>query len=229
MKRPPMKRLPTKPGALPTVLITGFEPFGGESVNPSWAAVRALQGARIAGHRVETRCLPVVFGGALTCLRKAIAETKPALVICIGQAGGRAQISLERIAINVDDARKPDNAGNSPVDAPIITGGPAGYFSTLPIKRLLAELQRAEIPAEISQSAGTYVCNHVFYGLMHSLRKRRGLRGGFVHIPYSPEQAARHRGAASLPTETVTAAIRIIVRTTLKQPLDLPIPADATH
>jgi len=214
---------------LPTVLVTGFEPFGGETVNPSWAAVQALQGARIAGHRVETRCLPVVFGGALTSLRKAIADTKPVLVLCIGQAGGRPQISLERIAINVDDARKPDNAGNSPVDAPIVAGGPAGYFSTLPIKRALAELQRAGIPAEISQSAGTYVCNHVFYGLMHSLRKRRGLRGGFVHIPYSPEQASRHRGAASLPTDTVTAAIRIIVRTSLRNSQDLPIPVDATH
>ncbi len=214
---------------LPTVLLTGFEPFGGETVNPSWAAVRVLQGARIGGHRVEARCLPVVFGAALTCLRKAIAETRPTLVICVGQAGGRAQISLERIAINVDDARTPDNAGNSPVDAAIVSDGPAGYFSTLPIKRLLAELQRAGIPAEISQSAGTYVCNHVFYGLMHSLRKRRALRGGFVHIPYSPEQAAGHPGAASLPVDTVTAAIRMIVRATLKNPQDLPIPVDATH
>lgn len=214
---------------LPTVLLTGFEPFGGETVNPSWAAVRVLQGARIGGHRVEARCLPVVFGAALTCLRKAIAETRPTLVICVGQAGGRAQISLERIAINVDDARTPDNAGNSPVDAAIVSDGPAGYFSTLPIKRLLAELQRAGILAEISQSAGTYVCNHVFYGLMHSLRKRRALRGGFVHIPYSPEQAAGHPGAASLPVDTVTAAIRMIVRTTLKNPRDLPIPVDATH
>jgi pyroglutamyl-peptidase len=214
---------------MPVVLLTGFEPFGGEALNPSWEAVRALQGARIGGHRIEARCLPVVFGAALVRLRKAIAETKPALVICVGQAGGRAQLSLERIAINVDDARAPDNAGNSPIDAPIVADGPAGYFSTLPIKRLRAALQRAGIPAEVSQTAGTYVCNHVFYGLMHALRKRRGVRGGFVHIPYSPEQAAHHAGAASLPTETVTAALRIIVRTALKHPDDLAIAAGATH
>jgi len=224
-----MKRIPIRRKTPPTVLITGFEPFGGETVNPSWTAVRMLQGARIGGHRVETCCLPVVFGRARACLRKAIADTRPALVICVGQAGGRTQISLERIAINVDDARTPDNVGNCPVDAPIVADGPAAYFSTLPIKRLLADLHHAGIPAEISQSAGTFVCNHVFYGLMHVLQKRRGLRGGFVHIPYSPEQAAHHKGAASLPTDTVTAALRIIVRTTLKNPRDLAIAADATH
>jgi len=224
-----MKRLPAKRVTPPTVLITGFEPFGGETVNPSWTAVRMLQGARIGGYRVETCCLPVIFGRARACLRKAIADNRPALIICVGQAGGRAQISLERIAINVDDARTPDNAGNSPVDAAIVPDGPAAYFSTLPIKRLRAELHHAGIPAEISQSAGTFVCNHVFYGLMHVLAKRRGLRGGFVHIPYSPEQAAQHPGAPSLPTDTVTAALRIIVRTTLKNPQDLPIPVDATQ
>jgi pyroglutamyl-peptidase len=219
-----------KKNALPTILLTGFEPFDGETLNPSWDAVRVLQGARIAGHRVETRRLPVVFGEALKQLGKAIRQLRPDLVICVGQAGGRAQISLERIAINIDDSRKPDNAGNNPVDAPIVVDGPAGYFSNLPIKYLLAELHRAGIPAEISQTAGTYVCNHVFYGLMHGLGKnRRGVRGGFVHIPYSPEQALRHHGAASLPTEAVTAALRIIVRGSLKKTPDLKIGAGATH
>jgi pyroglutamyl-peptidase len=218
-----------KRNSTPCVLITGFEPFDGEAMNPSWEAVRVLQGVRIAAHRLETHCLPVIFGDALKHLRKAIAETKPALVICVGQAGGRAQISLERIAINVDDARIPDNAGQCPVDAPVVIDGPAGYFSTLPIKRMLVELHRAGIPAEISQTAGTYVCNHLFYGLMHHLEKRRGVRGGFVHIPYSPGQAARHPGAPSLPVETVTAALRIIVRTALKNSPDLRFGAGATH
>jgi len=212
-----------------TVLLTGFEPFGGEETNPSWEAVRVLQGARIGGHRIEARCLPVVFGEANARLRRAIAEVKPKLVVCVGQAGGRAQLSLERIAINLDDARRPDNAGQGPVDAAIVAGGPAAYFATLPVKRLRAELQRAGIPCEVSQSAGTYVCNHVFYGLMHRLQKLRGVRGGFVHIPYSPAQAARHAGAASLPTETVTAALRVIVRTSLKHADDLPIALDAQH
>lgn len=214
---------------MPTVLLTGFDPFGDETLNPSWEAVRALQGVRIGGHCVEARCLPVEFGAANARLRKAIIETKPALVVCVGQAGGRTQLSLERVAINVDDARRPDNAGNSPIDAPIVADGPAAYFTSLPIKRLRQALQRAGIPAEISQTAGTYVCNHVFYGLMHALQRRRGMRGGFVHIPYSPEQAARHPGAASLPTASVVEALRLIVRTTLKHPDDLPIPVDATH
>jgi pyroglutamyl-peptidase len=218
-----------KRNAAPAVLITGFEPFGGETVNPSWDAVRVLQGTRIGGHRLETRCLPVVFDLALKHLREAIAEIQPALVICVGQAGGRAQISLERIAINVDDARIPDNAGQSPVDEKIAVDGPAGYFSTLPIKRLLVELQNAGIPAEISQTAGTFVCNHVFYGLMQALEKSRAVRGGFVHIPYSPEQAAQHPGAPGLPVATVTAALRIIVRSTLKNGQDIKAGAGATH
>ena len=214
---------------MPTVLLTGFEPFGDETINPSWEAVRALQGTRIGGHRIEARCLPVVFGDANRQLRKAIAETKPVLVVCVGQAGGRAQLSLERVAINVDDARRPDNAGNAPIDAAIVADGPTAYFTSLPIKRLRQALQRAGIPAEVSQTAGTYVCNHVFYGLMHALRNKRGLRGGFVHIPYSPDQAARHAGAPSLPTATVVEALRIIVRVALKHPDDLAIAVDATH
>jgi pyroglutamyl-peptidase len=214
---------------MPTVLLTGFEPFDDESTNPSWEAVRALQGARIGGHRIETRCLPVVFGDANRQLRKAIAETKPVLVVCVGQAGGRAQLSLERVAINVDDARRPDNAGHAPIDAAIVADGPAAYFTSLPIKRLRQALQRAGIPAEVSQTAGTYVCNHVFYGLMHALRRKRRLRGGFVHIPWSPAQAARHPGAPSLPTATVVEALRIIVRTALRHPDDLAIAVDAMH
>ena len=188
-----------KRSALPTVLLTGFEPFGGEASNPSWDAVRVLQGVRIGGHRVETRCLPVAFGESLQQLHAAIAETHPDLVICVGLAGGRTQLSLERVAINIDDARIPDNAGAQPVDSPVVSDGPAAYFSALPIKRLLVELQRDGIPVEISQTAGTYVCNHVFYGLMHELENRRDASGGFIHIPYSPEQASQHPGMACLP------------------------------
>jgi pyroglutamyl-peptidase len=215
--------------AIGNVLLTGFEPFAGEVENPSWQAVRALDGARIASHRVHTRCLPVVFGEALECLRDALSATQPALVVCVGQAGGRAQISLERIAINVDDARIPDNAGRCPVDAAIIGDGPAGYFSSLPIKRALLALQRAGIPAEISQTAGTFVCNHVFYGLMHELDALASVRGGFVHVPFSPEQARRHAGAPSLPVATMTAALRIIVKASLANRADIKFAAGATH
>lgn len=139
----------------PNVLLTGFEPFAGDTVNPSWGAVSPLHGRRIAGHRVVARRLPVVFGASLKTLRAAICETQPRVVLCVGQAGGRAAISIERIAINVDDARIPDNAGACPVDAAIVADGPAAYFSTLPIKSMLAALREADIPAEVSQTAGT--------------------------------------------------------------------------
>lgn len=210
------------------VLLAGFAPFGGEPVNPSWQAVRALQGRHINGHRIVARQLPVEFGASLKELRKAIREARPALVLCVGQAGGRASISLERVAINVDDARIPDNAGAQPIDRKIVEDGPAAYFTGLPIKAILAALREAGIPAEVSQTAGTYVCNHVFYGLMHALRNRR-IRGGFVHIPYSPEQAERHPGAPALPVETVVRGLRIALQVALETGLDRKLAAGAEH
>jgi pyroglutamyl-peptidase len=214
---------------VPTVLLTGFESFAGESVNPSWDAVSQLHGRRIAGHRIVARRLPVAFGASLKVLRAAIRETKPRLVLCVGQAGGRATISIERVAINVDDARIPDNAGACPIDTAIVADGPAAYFSSLPIKAMLAALRAADIPAEVSQTAGTYVCNHVFYGLMHVLRARRGIRAGFVHVPYSPQQASRHHGAPSLPVDVMTEALRIAVRVVLETKVDQRITAGAEH
>jgi pyroglutamyl-peptidase len=210
------------------VLLTGFAPFGGESLNPSWQAVRALHGRRINGHRIVSRQLPVEFGASLKELRTAIRQSRPALVLCVGQAGGRASMSLERVAINVDDARIPDNAGAQPVDSEIVKDGPAAYFTGLPIKAMLMALRDAGIPAEISQTAGTYVCNHVFYGLMHALRNRR-IRGGFVHIPYSPEQAERHPGAPALSVETVVQGLRIALQVALETGLDRKLAAGAEH
>lgn len=211
-----------------TVLLTGFAPFAGEATNPSWEAARQLHGRRIAGHRVVSRQLPVEFGTSLKALRAAIRETKPTLVLCVGQAGGRAAISLERVAINVDDARIPDNAGAQPVDTKIVENGPAAYFTGLPIKAMLAALREAGIPAEVSQTAGTYVCNHVFYGLMHALRHRR-IRGGFVHIPYAPEQALRHPGAPALDLDTVVRALRIAIQTAMATANDTRLAAGAEH
>lgn len=213
----------------PVVLLTGFAPFGGESSNPSWDAVQRLAGKSVRGHRIVARCLPTAFGSSLEALRQAIHDTEPALVLCVGQAGGRAQLSLERIAINIDDARIPDNDGARPIDEPVVAGGPAAYFSDLPIKAMLAALREAGIPAEVSQTAGTYVCNHVFYGLMHALRRHPGVRGGFVHIPYSPAQAAQHAGAPSLPVETVAEGLRIALRVALATREDRSLAAGAEH
>ena len=212
----------------PTVLLTGFAAFGGEALNPSWLAVKALHGRHVAGHRIVARQLPVEFGKSLQELRRAIRETKPALVLCVGQAGGRAAISLERIAINVDDARIPDNAGAQPIDAAIVADGPAAYFTGLPVKAMLAALREAGVPAEVSQTAGTYVCNHVFYGLMHALRNRR-IRGGFVHVPYSPEQALAHPGAPGLDLDTVRRGLQIALRAALETEVDPQLAAGAEH
>lgn len=212
-----------------TILLTGFQPFGGETDNPSWQAVRALHGERIHGHRVMARELPVVFGAALASLRDALSETQPVIALCVGQAGGRAQMSLERVAINIDDARIQDNAGCQPVDTPVVPDGPAAYFATLPIKAMRRALVNAGYPVEISQTAGTFVCNHVFYGLMHALHAHRDVRGGFIHIPYSPAQAAAHAGAPSLHVETVSAALRLALDVALRTPADLREAAGAEH
>ncbi len=195
----------------PTVLLTGFDPFAGDAINPSWEAVRALDGETIAGHRIVAAKLPVVFGDALHALREAIARQKPALAICIGVANTRTRISIERIAINVDDARIADNAGQQPIDAAVIDGGPAAYFSTLPIKALLRALDEAKIPAEISQTAGTYVCNHVFYGLMHELARHEGIRGGFIHVPPMTD----HQGGSGMPLDQLVAGLRTVVATAI--------------
>lgn len=214
---------------VPIVLLTGFAPFGGEAANPSWQAVRALHGRRIAGHRVVARELPVVFGTSLKHLRALLRELQPALVIAVGQAGGRAALSLERIAINVDDARIPDNVGRQPVDTPVVKNGPAAYFTTLPIKAMRAAIAAADIPVEVSQTAGTFVCNHLFYGLMHALRRRRRVRAGFIHVPYAPEQAGAQAGAPSLPIEAMSAGLRIAIATALTTGTDVAIAAGAEH
>lgn len=225
-KRKPARVMPRD--AAPCVLLTGFEPFGGEALNPSWLAVQALQGRRIAGHRVVAVCLPTAFGASREALKAAVAAHAPQLVVCVGQAGGRSAISLERVAINIDDARIADNAGAQPVDAPIASKGPAAYFSTLPIKAMLAALQAEGIAAEVSQTAGTFVCNHVFYALMHLLRKSPQVRGGFIHVPYVPEQT-RGKAAPSLPLDQITRGLRVAVRTALRTHTDITLAAGATH
>lgn len=197
----------------PVALVTGFEPFGGETVNPSWQVAEALDGERIGGLRVRAEQLPCVFGAALDALDGALARHRPALVLALGQAAGRCDFSLERVAINVDDARIADNAGATPVDEPIVPGAPAGHFSTLPIKAIVVALRQAGLPASVSQSAGTFVCNHVFFGLMHRLAGIAGVRGGFMHLPLLPEQAARAPGQPSLPLPTLVAGTRLVLAT----------------
>lgn len=198
------------------VLITGFEPFGGETVNPSWEVVKQLDGMIIRGQQVVAKQLPCVFGEALTVLKAALETYQPRLTIAVGQAGGRVDITVERVAINVDDARIPDNKGQQPIDEPIVANGPAACFSTLPIKAIVSALRQQGIPASVSQTAGTFVCNHVMYGLLH----RGGPRAGFIHLPFLPEQAIRHPGAFSLKLDDCVAALRLAVELSLTRGKD---------
>ncbi|HET7126052.1 MAG TPA: pyroglutamyl-peptidase I [Lysobacter sp.] len=205
--------------ARPTLLLTGFDPFDRAKSNPSWDGASALDGRIVGGHRIVARQLPTEFDASLRALRTAIRETEPALVVCLGLAGGRAGLSLERVAINVDDARIPDNAGAQPVDAKIVVRGPAAYFSTLPIKAMLAALQKHGIPAQVSQTAGTYVCNHVFYGLMHALRRKPGVRGGFIHVP--------NAGRGGMPLDDIVEGLQIALRVAATTRTDARIAAGA--
>lgn len=201
-----------------SVLVTGFDPFGGSPVNPSWQAVQALHGRVIAGHRVIGAELPTVFGAWRRELPALLQLHRPRLVLCTGQAGGRAAISLERVAINVNDARIPDNAGAQPVDAPVVADGPAAWFTGLPIKAMLQALQDAGVRAEVSQTAGTFVCNETFYGLMHLLAQPewQGVRGGLVHVPWLPEQ-----GEPSMPLAKIVRGLEIAIACALRTDHDI--------
>ncbi|BCU78615.1 pyroglutamyl-peptidase I [Luteolibacter sp. LG18] len=203
-----------------TVLLTGFEPFGGDDSNPSGEIARLLDGTVIANHRITGLELACEFGKSLRQLRAHITRTEPSLVICLGLASGRPAITPERVAINIDDARIPDNAGRQPVDKPVVRNGPAAYWSTLPIKAIVAALSEQGIAAQVSQTAGTFVCNHVFYGLMHELADT-SIRGGFIHVP-APWNS-------SFTLDQLVAAIRIAIETAIRIKCDKRETGGATH
>src|SRR5438067_13844907 len=192
-------------------LVTGFEPFAGDAVNPAGEAVLGLP-SRLGELAIHTRMLPTVFGRAIAKLEDALVTVRPDIVLCVGLAGGRAELCLERVAINVDDARIPDNDGQQPIDRPIVAGGPAAYFTGLPVKAAVAAMRAAGLPAIVSNTAGTFVCNHVFYGLMHLTATRQlPLRGGFLHVPFLPSQALRQDGAPSMALDDIARGIEIVL------------------
>jgi pyroglutamyl-peptidase len=212
------------------MLVTGFGPFGGEPINPALEAIKLLDGRVIGGCRIVTRELPVTRFESIDALVKYIWDTDPALVLAVGQAGGRLEITPERVAINVDDYRIPDNGGFQPIDEPIVAGAPVAYWSTLPIKAMVVAMREAGIPASVSNSAGTFVCNHLFYGLMHQLAKTGGkMRGGFVHIPYLPEQAARIGAQPSMAVETIVKGLEVALETAITFETDISVGDGRTH
>ena len=197
-----------------TILLTGFEPFDGDTVNPSAEAVKTLAASPVPGVRLVTAIMPCVFATVRAALRAEVLRHRPDAVIAVGQAGGRAEMSVERVAINVIDARIPDNAGEQPVDAPVAEDGPAAYFATLPIKAMAGRMRAAGVPVHVSQTAGTFVCNHIFYDLCDlAATEFPGLRGGFIHVPLLPAQAARCPDKPSMAEETVVAGLRAAVET----------------
>lgn len=209
------------------VLITGFQPFGGEEQNPSWMLASALAGLQtIQDTTVEVVAteLPTVFGVSSQRLRAVISERRPEVVLCLGQAGGRTALTPERVAINVDDARIADNDGQQPVDVPVVPGGPAAYFSSLPIKRMVRDMRAAGIPAEVSQTAGTFVCNHVFYALMHMAATEFPFiwRCGFMHVPYLPIQVLG-RSSPSMSFQLMKQGIEAALPAILSPIADAPL------
>ena len=221
MPKPGLKNLPR------TVLLTGFDAFGGDLINPSWLAAQALHGQVIERHVVVAAQLPTEFSASRKLLAALLRKHKPILVLCLGLAGGRAGLSLERIAINLQDARIADNKGAQPVDTPIVKSGPAAYFTTVPIKSMLRALTNSGIHAEVSQTAGTFVCNHVFYVLMHLLKNpRKGIspRGGFVHVPYLPGQ-----GSPCMPLEETVRGLQVAITAALTSQRDVALAAGTLH
>lgn len=195
-------------------LVTGFEPFGGESINASIEAVRRLQ-PRLGDLEVVTAELPTSYARSHAALEAAIARAQPGIVLCVGQAGERAALCVERVAVNLQHAELADNDGARPDDAPVVPGGPAAYLSTLPVRAAVASLRAAELPALLSMSAGTFVCNHVFYRLMHlAATRRQGLRGGFLHVPALSRLASGE--APSMALGDIVRGIEIVLESSTR-------------
>ena len=194
-------------------LVTAFEPFGGESVNASLEAVRQLP-SRIGALEIVTATLPTSYARSIPALEDAIGRAMPGVVLCVGQTGERAALCVERVAVNVQDAESADNDGARPVDQPVVAGGPAAYLTTLPVRAAVAGLRAEALPAQLSMSAGTFVCNHVFYGLMHlAATGKHRFRAGFLHVPRLPQQAGA-RGAPSMALDDITRGIVVVLQAT---------------
>lgn len=178
------------------ILVTAFDPFGGESINPALEAVKLMKD-KIDGAEIVKLEIPTVFRKSIDKVAEAILKEDPDVVLSIGQAGGRFEVTPERVAINVDDARIPDNEGNQPIDVPIYEDGAPAYFTTLPVKAMVEAIKSVGLPSSLSNSAGTFVCNHIMYGVLYQIEKMgKNIRAGFIHVPFIPEQVARRPAPA---------------------------------
>lgn len=213
------------------ILVTGFDPFGDDLINPAIEAVKKLPDM-IDGVEIIPLEIPTVFGKSVEVLAAAIEKEQPTYVLNIGQAGGRFEMTPERVAINLDDARIPDNEGNQPIDRPIVATGAAAYFNQLPIKAMVNYIKKEGIPASISNSAGTFVCNHIMYHSLYMMHtKYPGVRAGFIHIPFLPEQVLQRPNTPSMSlgdiVRGITAALQAIIDFHGKE--DLNVVGGKTH
>ncbi len=190
------------------LLITGFDPFGGEKVNPSWEAVKRLPDT-IGGYELVKLQLPTVFGRAAETLLEKAAACGPEAIISVGQAGGRKGITPEVVGINLREAGIPDNQGNQPVNVPVVSGGPAAYFATLPVRDMVTAMKEAGLPCGLSYSAGAFVCNDVLYTVLNHYQGT-AVQAGFIHVPFLPEQAAE--GVPSLPLEEIVRGLEAAIK-----------------
>ena len=212
------------------LLLTGFDPFGGEPINPAWEAVKRVFD-QVGDVEVVKLMVPTVFYKSIDTVAAAIEKEKPDAVLCIGQAGGRFDLNPERVAINVNDARIPDNEGNQPLDGPVFEDGETAYFATLPIKAMAEEIRKAGVPASVSNTAGTYVCNHLMYGVLYTLaNKYPDVRGGFMHVPFITSQVINRKPIApSLSLEQIVTGIEAAVKAIGENQEDIKTVEGQTH
>lgn len=212
------------------VLVTGFDPFGGDSVNPAYEAVKMIPN-EVAGAKVIKLEIPTVFKESGEVLEAAINEHKPDIVICVGQAGGRSAVSFERVAINLAEARIPDNKGNQPIGSKLEEDGATAYFTTLPIKAMMKNVQEHGLPAYISYTAGTFVCNDIMYRLLYMIEKDfTGVKGGFIHVPFEPTQVInRPVGTPSMPIQTIADSLHYAIEAAVTTDVDIEENTGTTH
>lgn len=198
------------------ILVTAFEPFGGEKINPAQEAVRQMRAPE--GAELVKLAVPTAFRTCVETVRAAMRREAPDAVLCVGQAGGRSGLTVERVAVNMDDAAIPDNEGERPVDVPVVAGGPAAYFATLPVKEIVAAIREGGLPAAVSNTAGTFVCNHLMYGMLHGAAcEFPSTRGGFLHVPFLPGQAASRADTPSMSLADIVRGLEIAVRTVVRE------------
>jgi pyroglutamyl-peptidase len=212
------------------VLVTGFDPFGGDKINPAYEAVKRLPDT-ILGATIVKREVPTVFGKSSQVLEELLSAEKPDMVICVGQAGGRYAVSFERVAINLVEARIPDNEGNQPMDEPVEADGDSAYFTTLPIKAMVKEVHEAGLPGYVSYTAGTYVCNYLMYSLMYLINKKfPTVKGGFIHVPFIPEQVVdRPVTTPSMELEAIVTSLEKAIEAAISNEEDIQVNVGTTH